>query len=214
MAAKTPRTGRRKVIKFIGSFALGMLVLIGIPEVARNFHGGAFAQTAQSPAPPSVTGDCNVFGNGNNMNCPHNYYAPQPRSIDDPAAIAMVAGARTKGSHNFGVWLTGNDPDVGPYSARLIAILKNAGWTGDFAGSALLSFPPPQDTGLHLCGKATTPPASAIALLEVLVSNHVDVSRTYYTCRDFHANFDGKPLLQYDDDMVGIIVGRNGPSSP
>jgi hypothetical protein len=160
-----------------------------------------------------VKGDCNVFGNNNYMNCPHNYYAPLPRTIDDSTASAIAVGARASGNYRFAVWITGNDPDVNPFSTRLITSLNNAGWTGNFAGATMMSFPPPRDMGLHLCGKSSTPPISANALLRVLISNHIDVSRTYATCEKFGANFAGGPF-QYDNEMVGIIIGRNGPSSP
>jgi hypothetical protein len=201
-------------MRYGGGALIGILVFVLVPETARWLHGGAFAQSPSvPPLPPSVSGDCNVFGNQNYMNCPHNYYAPQPRTIDGSTADAIAMSARAAGSYRFAVWITGNDPDVNPYSTRLISRLNNGGWSGNFAGATMMSFPPAQDVGLHLCGKTTTPPASATALLRVLASNNIDVSRSYTTCDKFGANFAGGPF-KYDDEMVGIIIGRNGPSSP
>jgi hypothetical protein len=210
---ETPRS-RIGWKRYLPGIIAGIVVFVAAPEIARWLHGGALAQVTPPPVmPPAVTGDCNVFGNNNNMNCPHNYYAPQPRVIADSTASAIAMAARAAGSHNFAVWITGNDPDINPYSTRLISSLNSGGWTGNFAGSTMMSFPPPQDQGLHLCGKTATPPTAATALLRILVSSHVDVSRTYGTCEQFGAEFAGGPF-HYDDEMVGIIIGRNGPSNP
>jgi hypothetical protein len=175
-----------------------------------NNNGSVFNGPV-APPPPSVNGDCNIFGNNNNLNCPH--YGPQRRSINDATATAIEHAAREAGPHKFAVWLTGNDPDVGPYSSNLISILKKGGWTGDIGGETGMSFPPPQDVGLHLCGKSVAPPESATALLTILLQNDQDVSRTYATCDKFGAEFP-QPFLNFDDESVGIIIGREGPSSP
>jgi hypothetical protein len=146
------------------------------------------------------------------MNCPH-YYGPQPRIINDATATAIEQAAGAAGPHKFAVWLTGNDPDVGPYSARLISSLQKSGWTGNMAGETAMSFPPPRDVGLHLCGKSATPSEAAATLLRILALHDQDISRTYATCDKFGANFDAE-FLNFDDDSVGIIIGRDGPSSP
>lgn len=165
--------------------------------------------------PGSVSGNCNMIGNNNNFhnfNCPT--YAPQLRVISDAVASMITKSALATGPHRFSVWLTGNDADVGPYSFGLISSLNKAGWIGNFAGATMSSFPPPSDVGLHLCGKLAIPPEAANILLNILLSNHQDVSRTYAPCDKFGANFAGSPAANFDEDTVGIIVGRDGPSSP
>ena len=117
------------------------------------------------------------------------------------------------GPHKFAVWLTGNDPDVGPYSESLISSLQKGGWMGNMAGQTAMSFPPPRDVGLHLCGKSSTPPESATILLNILLTNGQDVSRTYFTCDKLGAQFDAD-FLKFDGSSVGIVIGRDGLSSP
>lgn len=92
------------------------------------------------------------------------------------------------------MWLTGNDPDCGPYSARLISTLQKSGWTGNIAGETVMSFPPPRDVGLHLCGKSQKPPKRWSRFLEYLPLSHQDLSHSYATCDKFGANFDAKFL--------------------
>jgi hypothetical protein len=81
------RSGKRWIAAY---FILGALLLIGLPETARWFHGGAFAQSSsQAPpvTPPSGVGQQNNYGPGEFFNVPgqgNKFYLnpPQPTSRD------------------------------------------------------------------------------------------------------------------------------------
>ncbi|MGH9350589.1 MAG: hypothetical protein ACRD2G_00220 [Terriglobia bacterium] len=178
--------------------------------------GIAFFPEGNAQSPPSVTqGPGSAYSNGQQggITAGTVNIAPPPRTITEDEASIIERGAKIDGSHKFLVWLTGADPDIGPYSSALISALHKGGWTGNYAGGTIASFPPSSDTGLHLCGKSDKPPEAATALLRILRSASQDVSRVYVTCNKFGANFETLKWAKYDDSTVGIIIGKNGMRS-
>jgi hypothetical protein len=81
--------GWHRLPHYVIGGVLGILVLVGVPELTRWLHGGAFAQNLpQLPPPPqSVPGNCNNFGfNNGMMNCGTLNIGPMPRRLSDPRA--------------------------------------------------------------------------------------------------------------------------------
>jgi hypothetical protein len=48
MAEANPSEGWHRFPRYLAGVVIGIVVLVGIPEIARWLHGGAFAQTPQA----------------------------------------------------------------------------------------------------------------------------------------------------------------------
>jgi hypothetical protein len=114
--------------------------------VNNNFYGAVTIVESLSPIKterpaeiaqgPTINGNCNAVGMGNNVNC-----APPSRAPDDAVSNHLIQDFRATGSYKIPITAVMGDQEAFQYATKLADILKMAGWTIDGVNQSIYTAP-------------------------------------------------------------------------
>jgi hypothetical protein len=138
------------------------------------------SELAQMQPQPSITGNCNAYGTGNNVTC-----APQPL-ISEQAALQLVPSLKAAGSYKVSITSVMGDAQAFQSADRLKSALVSAGWDVDGVNQAvftvpmigvILSIAPKEGLAAGKVSFDNLPPAAA-SLIKAFRQNGVNVTGT------------------------------------